>query len=282
MESMLLSIAICVVNYKFESTIMLMTVPFPDFDRYVPDKTLRTKGGGRHGCEVFDARGNKKTDSKLLIGVLHGWLGAGTMRFIANAAREHGHTVFVVNHSKHQHEKRSKAVHEATKVAVKETGIEDVLYVAHSLASRDIATAAKFQQSKADPTYTIRRLATVDGVGTNGTDIDLLRLGLEVRGFAELLRESPRTYAEIVGRSVLNFVRSPIAHIVEGVSTIHYDAADDIAAIREAGVIVTHDFHESDFVVRPPVDERGIVHTGSHMSFACERGTIDSIVATAA
>jgi hypothetical protein len=258
-----------------------MAVLFPDFDRYKPDKTLRTRGGGRHGCEVFNAKGNIKRDSGLLIGVLHGWLGAGTMRFVANAAREHGHTVFVVNQAKFQHNDRSKAVHEATKVAVKETGIADVFYVAHSLSARDIVTAAKFQQANPAPEYTVRRLATVDGVGTNGMDIDLIHLGLEVRGFADLLLESPRTYAETMGRSALNFVRSPLAHIIEGISTIRYDATEDVLAIRKAGVVVTHDFHEDDLVVRPPTDDRGVIHEGSHMSFVCNRETIDSLVIAA-
>jgi pimeloyl-ACP methyl ester carboxylesterase len=260
--------------WKNQHTILLMIARRADVLMKLNQK------GVEADCSIF-LPAKPKRDSGLLIGVLHGWLGSGTLHALAAELSHTGHTVFAVDHGSMTNKRRSQAVHQATKAAARETGIRDVMYIGHSLAARDIVAAALHQKHKENVTYKVQRVVTVDGVGTNGQKINPLAVIGDVKGHLSLIREVPEDYAAVAGMSVFNFFSNPFMHSYEGISALTYDATHDVEVLRGAGVAVEHHFHANDGVIKAPQDGRGTIHEGSHLTFAVQPDTAQYIVRAA-
>ena len=250
----------------------------PNYDDYQPSEVLRVSHAGTFGtCEVYQPR-KRSRDSELLIGIIHGWIGRGTLRPVASQLAEHGHTVFTVDHSGWRSNDRSRAVHEATKAATLETGMRSVLYMGHSMAAKDLLRAARYQHEKQPPNYDFMKLVTVDGLGTNDKPFNPLAMRKEAKIHAELLKSSPITYAEVIGRSAINLAVRPIPRMAEVAQAVFYNANGDVQALRQNGVEVEHIFHRDDGVIQAPDDDRGAVFEGGHLTFAISPDNARDIV----
>jgi len=242
-----------------------MKLILPDFDRYHPDEVLRIPGTKRD-VRVFNGKGKHAESSEHVIHVMHGLLGEGTVDYIAGHLSEQGHDVYTHDENEWHPKRRSRNVHLATSAAMDYFKRPTVEHFVHSDAVRAIVDSVVHQTDK-DPEelkYKIVRVTTVDGNGTNGIPINLFEMHQEGRGIVELAKKSPHTSARVYGRSIMNFLNSPVTSTLQGAWALRYDGRPDIAVIENAGVPVRSAFQDQDFVIRDPGD--GITMPGSHMS----------------
>lgn len=175
-------------------------------------------------------------------------------------------------------------MHIATKAAVEFLGNREVRYIGHSRAVKPIVDSARFQKDrdKSELTYVISRVTTVDGLGTNGRNINLIELRKELKGLGEQAVRSPHRSVNVVGQSVFNFLVSPVFSTAEGIKSLRYDATPDLNAIAEAGVRIESAFHDEDFVIRVPeqLHPHMKVFPGAHLTAVIDPETMIDLAST--
>lgn len=237
---------------------------------------------------LFDyhpAKGKNKNDR--LVVISPGWLGSMTFNGVAKTVAESGHNVAVVSHAEgslrdilHPNKSRAKRVHAVTKAAVEISGIPKVHIVDHSNGHRDVVEAVKYQTGRdsADLTYEIERITAMDGVGSNGMNVNIASLHGELVNFARMYGLDIGSAMRVLGYSAVNLVQRPVLSAVEGISAMKYDARPDTKAFEEAGIEVVRIFHDNDSVIRVPVDpdvlSSAVVLSGGHLSAATNPETV--------
>lgn len=243
-----------------------MTLILPDFDKYHPDEVLRIPGTKRD-VRVFNGKGKHTESSEHVIGLMHGWLGEGTVDFIAGHLSQQGHSVFTFDEKEWHPGRRNRNAHRSTVVAMKYFDRPTVAYRVHSDAVRAIVGSVIYQSTR-DPeelTYEVAEVTTSAGNGTNGMPVNIVEMYKEANGIVDLAKTSPYTSARVYGRSIMNALKSPVTSSLQAALALRYDARPDISRIEEAGVPVRSVFHYDDYVIKSPGGDAEEL-PGSHMT----------------
>lgn len=243
-----------------------MPLILPEFDKYPPDEVLKIQNTSRE-VRVFNGKGRKKGSSEHVIGVMHGLLGEGTVDYVAGHLSQQGHDVFTFDEHEWHPARRARNAHQSTVTAMEYFGRTTVAYKVHSDAVRAIVRSAVYQSTR-DPeelTYEIANVTTVDGNGTNGLEANFVELHREVGGIVDLSKSSPHSSVRVLGRSLLNFMKSPVSTTLQGAYALRYDARPDLELIAASGISTESVFHDRDFVIRSP-GNGAKEFDGSHLS----------------
>lgn len=243
---------------------------------------IRTpKAGGEYSAQLFhgQTRDGLRSNFEDVIILAHGWLGKGTMRFVAMRLASEGHDVAVVNNSKvsllHPNAHRSQNVHFTARAASQATGKRGVIFIGHSNGSQDVhhATGKALERQRQEPDndelYVVRAVGAVAGAGLSGRWLHPQDMRNEALGAIKNLVEHPNEELQVVGQSILNFYRHPLLSVVEGVGAVTCDVRPDAGQfVSQGGARAYGELYlDKDGVIPLPQGRSGFeVVSGTHLT----------------